>query len=738
MAIIGNNNDGESKNGFKNDVVNKAADMAIASKNPHAMAAGAAVKALNNATRGKPADAFGRFGSRGKNIPSAGKKTQDALGTNPENKDGSNPTGEGNQAAPGENKNADDLAKRKLKQSKFNQARNWIKNRRKKKKGTVTSEETAKKESSSESGSESSTTDDKGEDFLAKRAKRFVVKILLIGAAIVFGFLVVIAFIAGIFGVDIVSSFPAMNVSSYGTDQFESVYDKDSEEYKEETAYYEKIQEIQKNHLDTYKEELKFGYLHAALIYINYTTEPEDEKKPIDYKKMTDMADTIYDLMKPSDSTKEADFEINGEIYNNLKNSSEFKEYYKELLKKEPIDEVLAEIFEFGKSINEVDNRDETVLTNETKVTVPVSSSNDKPTATQIVTKKLTINEYIADSIYASTSDVSNAEMVKAYTITYSTNIVSENKKLSINSSTASASNALCSTKEGCSYDSNGNLVNGPGERSNKNDIYYNGGYYYKTPLSSSEQANLTKNINSVFGNVLVNQDGTYPSLDSETLGGLGEGDYKTILQDAYGDLKTKNVGENSYILDGSYGTEKVLTPVIFYDQKDYPGYSFCGLKGSTIAGSGCGVTSMAIVASTYENDRKYSPIYMNAEATKMRMCGGGDIGTKQAFFGKEANAMGYKFASGTKYNKSFLNLVLKHLSQGHLVIVNVKKGIFTSGGHYMVLGGVDPDTQKVYVYDPNNRTNKSISYRKSGNGWYSFNDVIVKEGYSFFIIWKG
>jgi hypothetical protein len=61
--------------------------------------------------------------------------------------------------------------------------------------------------------------------------------------------------------------------------------------------------------------------------------------------------------------------------------------------------------------------------------------------------------------------------------------------------------------------------------------------------------------------------------------------------------------------------------------------------------------------------------------------------------------------------------------------------GKFTSKGHYIVLGGVDPETKKVYVYDPNNRSNKSN--RNTGNGWYSFNDVIVKEAWNFYIVWQ-
>ena len=93
-----------------------------------------------------------------------------------------------------------------------------------------------------------------------------------------------------------------------------------------------------------------------------------------------------------------------------------------------------------------------------------------------------------------------------------------------------------------------------------------------------------------------------------------------------------------------------------------------------------------------------------------------------------------------TQKTKDELNLITYHLKKGHLVIVNVLSGHFTSGGHYMVLGGIDPITKKVYVYDPNNRNNSR--YRSTGNGWYSFNDIIVKEAkgkpqYGFYIIWK-
>ena len=293
----------------------------------------------------------------------------------------------------------------------------------------------------------------------------------------------------------------------------------------------------------------------------------------------------------------------------------------------------------------------------------------------------------------------------------------------------------MCSVKEGCSYDKDGNLVSGSGEQNSRNTYFYKGGYYYKKPLESSEITNLNNNINTVFGNVLVNSDGTYPTLDINKLNGLGD-NYKTMLTNSYGSLSFKNIGEDSYILDGSYGAEKVQTKVIFYDQNDYSAYNFCGKKKETIKTSGCGTTSVAIIVSTYENSTKYDPVAMMNQARKTGYCGGGITGTSPGFFKKEANTMKYKYYKASKYNKKDLNLVLKHLSQGHLVIAHMSPGHFTSGGHYIVLGGVDPTTKKVYVYDPNDKSNKG--WRKTGNGWYSFNNIIVKEAWDFYIIWKG
>ena len=639
------------------------------------------------------------------------------------------------------NKTNKDVGKNNLQKTLSNRVRNaWNNVKNKKKKDNKENNSDSSSENQSENEKENSEAKEFTTDDLAiMRRKKLKIKLILYG---LIAFLIIIIFgtiIMAIFGVNISSIAPAINESTYETDKFEPTYEKGTDKYDKEIAYYKKLKEAKAKYLEETGEEIKTNYVHSILLYIYYlvsddeiVSEDEDATFEIDYSKMTDMVDTIVELMKPKDSSKNIDYEKKGEFYNNLKESVEFKKYYKEVLNNMNIEELLDDIFDFAFELGEIeDYEDDTVLSNETGVGVQQTSSDGKTTV-----KNLSMNEYLSGSIYANNS-INNPEKVKAYTIVYSTNLVAKNKKLTVNSANASADTMYCSVKEGCSYDANGNLVDGSGERSNKNTIYYNGSYYYKQPLSNSEIDTLNKNINSVYGNVLVNSDGTYPEVDVNTINGLGDSEYKDILKSGYGDYKLKNVGEDSYILDGSYGTKKVLTDAIFYDQNDYKEYQFCGIKSQSIKSSGCGTTAMAIVTSTYENNKKYDPVMMMKTAHSGGYCGKGISGTSPSFFKKEANTMKYKYLRASKRSKSDLNLVLKHLSQGHLVITHMKSGHFTGGGHYMVLGGVDPDTKKVYVYDPNNASNKKN--RKTGNGWYSYNDIIVKESFNYFyIIWKG
>ena len=759
MAIIRDNSDNENgidekeranRNNANN--IRNAADVAIATNHPYGVMAGTAIKGLDKATNGKSTDAFGRLATRAGNAVPGGKKAQDlsnklsesgvsdAVGNAAalKNSAGGSPGG-----APG---SLDAIKKNNLKNDKDKQ--NFLQRRREAKRKHEEDKKRRKANSlanddNKDDENKDSSDNSTAEDLKGKGKVSFKVKMILLGVVLLILGLMSLALIMGIFGINISTQLPSLGPSTYGTDQFDSVYEKDTKEYKEEVEYYKKLNKVSEDYKEKNGEDLKTSYIHAVLIYKTYFVDPEeqpDENKyimQIDFKELTNNVDKIVELMKPSEDGESIDYSKNGEFYNNLKNSDDFKKYYKDLLKERKIDDLLNEIFDLAEDLDEVEVPDETVLTSEvtvdyTKPTPTAKPTSSTPLPTTTIVTKMSINDYLADSIYASTN-VTNSEVVKAYTITYSTNIISENKKLTITSQSAKASNPLCSVKQGCSYDSSGNLTDGGSTQSSKNTTYYNGKYYYKLPLSTDEQKELNKNINSVYGDVIVNTDGTYPTLDPNKLYGLGDGDYKKIINSAYGsDIQYKNVGEDSYAHGINYGNKKVLTPVIFYDQKDYSG-QYCRLKGMTIAGSGCALTAMAIITSTYKDSKEYNPLYMNEEARKIGgVCS--YTGTSPSFFCKEAVRRGFKCTGGGKGQK-FLQNVIDHLKNGDLVVAHMHYGKFTSKGHYIVLGGVDPETKKVYVYDPNNRSNKG--YRKSGNGWYSFNDVIVKEAWNFYIVWQ-
>lgn len=624
-----------------------------------------------------------------------------------------------------------DVGSRNLRSSLANKASKALKNRKKKKNNDssdASSSSDNKNDNVTESNGDNSETSVK-DDLKVLRKRIRMIKIISIGLGL-FAFVFFLLAIAQIIsGGSALQYTPVDTSHSYGTDEFEPLTDKDSSYHNDEINFYKKLKELDDG-------SININYVNALVTSVYYEDDFEltDEELlentgGFDFVKMTEMAEKFAKIIKDIDSD---DYAINGEIFNELINNSTFRDYYKDVVKTSTYNEVLIRVFEMAQDLDASEIIDDTAITQETKVTIieTMDETLSKPEK-----KTLSMNEYLADSIYAASNSLENSEVVKAYTVALSTNIVAQNKKLSIDSSTATASNDLCSVTLGCSYDENDNLVSGGSDQSSKNSIFYNGDYYYKRPLGSTEITNLNSAVNSVFGNVLVNSDGTYPVLDIGKINGLGDG-YKAILNGSYGNLTYKNVGEDSYILDGSYGTEKVQTSVTFYDQNDYGSYNFCGKKKETIKTSGCGTTSMAIIVSTYENNSKYDPVMMMGEARKTGYCGGGITGTSPGFFKKEANTMKYKYYKASKYSKKDLNFVLKNLSEGNLVIAHMGPGHFTSGGHYMVLGGVDPSTKKVYVYDPYNKVNKS--YRKTGNGWYSFNNIIVKEAWNFYVIWKG
>lgn len=149
------------------------------------------------------------------------------------------------------------------------------------------------------------------------------------------------------------------------------------------------------------------------------------------------------------------------------------------------------------------------------------------------------------------------------------------------------------------------------------------------------------------------------------------------------------------------------------YDYFEYP-YPAQGYENATIATSGCGPACISMIVETIATE-KFPPELSAQYAI--------DIGARVSG-GTDMNVLGNKIAQ--KINLKFsvtsdINKLLAHLKKGGLAIANVGgdkggyTGVFSSGGHYIVVGGINSEG-KLIVFDPGyyiGKFNKSGRYNK-------------------------
>ena len=150
----------------------------------------------------------------------------------------------------------------------------------------------------------------------------------------------------------------------------------------------------------------------------------------------------------------------------------------------------------------------------------------------------------------------------------------------------------------------------------------------------------------------------------------------------------------------GTYPANGMQIP--HYLQTDYGNIPY---GGGSIASSGCGPTSFAMVAS-YLTGTTITPV------DAVSWCGDSyympGVGTYWSYFAAAAA----HFGCGSVTQTNDANTVLKALSEGRPVISSQSAGLFTSAGHFIVLRGVTANG-KVLVNDPNDSTAKNYINRE-------------------------
>lgn len=176
---------------------------------------------------------------------------------------------------------------------------------------------------------------------------------------------------------------------------------------------------------------------------------------------------------------------------------------------------------------------------------------------------------------------------------------------------------------------------------------------------------------------------------------------------------------DGNYVKNVTY-TDSSFGKIIYYNQGDYYKYYYSSNpkkaqfkqdgKYATISSHGCGPTALAIVVSSILN-KEITPIKTTAKVCSLGGCT--SSGSRYTGIINAAKKYGIKTTT-TSNNQKVIDALS---SKNSLVIVLMGPGTFTSGGHFIVLTGVNKNGN-VSVADPGNR----IRTKKK---WYSFNTIV-------------
>ena len=573
---------------------------------------------------------------------------------------------------------------------------------------------------------------------IKKRAKQIKLALMILGPAVFFLFIIlvvvsVVGYIGSLFGV------VSLGGSTSMTDN------------KNEQKYYEKLDSVVTKYQKSCGITIDKNYIHTILVYPmnnydeffgqDFSLENLDSaNEEIDYKSITGQVDNVAKLLVSNCSV---DYDIDGSSYNRIKNSSFFKEHYKDTLKKADADVILEDVFNLAE-VGSLLSNSNWFINDNLKVHLATCNTGQDLNGNK-ENSVISFSEYIMGVVYGELAtnteiNATNKEFLKAQVIAATSYALARSGyqpgDTEIWVQNGDCWQVSCDINKGCTYAYDlgqyGTCYTGVVNKENTQ--------WTRGSIPSNTLSLLKEVFNDVYGTIMVNTDGSIkaPQYRDQSCGNdcMGQKpgivdaqnglNYKEILNKYYNNFTLSNAKEDLYADNVSYDNGGYNAEVIYYNQNDYTN-KFCGRDNATIKTSGCGTTAMSMILSTLI-DKSYDPVFVMNEAYGMKACGKGISGTSTSFFKKSAKAHDLNYKRVSKSGD--LQAVLDSLSSGNsLVIAHMGPGTFTRSGHYIVLARVNEKGQ-VYVYDSN---------KASRNGWYSFNSVIVKElRGSFHIVTKG
>ena len=202
----------------------------------------------------------------------------------------------------------------------------------------------------------------------------------------------------------------------------------------------------------------------------------------------------------------------------------------------------------------------------------------------------------------------------------------------------------------------------------------------------------------------------------------------------------TGGTGDGNYADPEAQSTTKYASQLVYYNQYDYSTTLLCDAStGKTIQTSGCGHTSLAMIAATFGNK-----VYKPSDIRNI-MCGNkeawsydpGALGHWYYTYSPLLNQLGLTSqeivkhdSSSNTYNSAHASAILSAVQAGKGVILYIP-------GHYIAVGQHPScTTNQVYNYDPGNRSNRGCyTMRELWDKTYNYSNRCANNGNCG---WKG
>ena len=586
--------DRANKNNAQN--VKNAADIAIASKNPYAMAAGKAIKTADKLTGGKSSEALGKGLTKATNKMPAGKTMQDML-----NK--ANESGLGDKLGQTARAANNDFSTNN--QSKENAETNTQKDR-------LLDEKKSRKEK---------MEDEEQEREISAKGKAIIKKVIILSLPfflLFFLILFVITLISSSFSGILEDFFNVDSKDAYG-----STYNASSEEAQE---FYDRINDVKLEMLQEGKsvQETKIVAVYRVINDYDKSVTYDDMSK----SKIREIAESMFEENAYNEET----------FKNNLVNDI-FIDYfpeYSEEKRKHMAEEVIAYENAY-KELIEPDNNNSSCAAqgtctyqikgfntgkgtiakemNASNIKVRLMTCGDLGRGKPIPGEELVdFEKYVTGVVYAEIGPGNNSEAYKAQAIAARTyalvrpkamngafglKLEEENGQTILQIRNCTEDQVYCDPDQGCST----SMSAGSADKSGA--TIFSGAHTKSVTIKDKlpEDSDLRTAVSSVMGQVLVDNNGYlinsgYTSVNqnkwkSDAAAGL---DYKQILISHY--AAANKVEENSCNINGSTSCS-ILSSGPYANWKQYEGEWTSvqiGSSGKTIKNIGCLVTSISML----------------------------------------------------------------------------------------------------------------------------------------------